>query len=246
MASIVAEHLWETFPEKAFQDHKTGIAVLYCSYKRGEEQRDVNLLAALLKQLAQGQQLIPEPVKSLYEHHKTRKSRPSSDEISTSLLATSKSYSQVFIIIDALDECRDDDGTRAKLLSRIRNLQTQSNVKLMATSRLITKIEQEFEKDIRLDVRASNDDVERYLDSQMSRLPSCVLERPSLQQRIKTDIIKAADGMLVTSSVFLDLQILNSHAGFSLLDCIWTHLRTSQQRRPSILPYKCFRKVQKH
>ena len=77
------------------------------------------------------------------------------------------------------------------LLSRIRNLQTQSNVKLMATSRLITKIEEEFKNDIRLE------DVERYLDSQMPRLPSCVLERPSLQQRIKTDITKAADGMLV-------------------------------------------------
>jgi Cdc6-like AAA superfamily ATPase len=218
MASIVVEHLWKTFPEKAFPDHITGIAVLYCSYKGGEEQRDVNLLSALLKQLVQGQQLIPEPVKNLYDLHKRRQSRPSLDEISKSLLAIFKSYSEVFIINDALDECRDDDGTRTKLLSRIRNLQTHSNVKLMATSRLITKIEQEFKKDIRLDVRASNEDVERYLDSQMSQLPSCVLERPSLQQRIKTDIIKAADGMLVTFSVFLSLQILNSYAGFFLLD----------------------------
>jgi len=220
MASIVVEHLWKTFPEQAFPDHKTGIAVLYCSYKGGEEQRDVKFLSALLKQLAQGQQLIPEPVKSLYDLHEKRRSRPSLEEISASLLAVIQSYSQVFVTIDGLDECRDDDDTRTKLLSTIRNLQTLSKVKLMATSRFIVKIEKEFEKDIRIDVRASNEDVERYLDSQMSRLPSCVSERPNLQQRIKTEITKAVDGMLVASSMFLGLQILNSHAGFSLLDYI--------------------------
>jgi hypothetical protein len=84
-----------------------------------------------------------------------------------------------------------------KMLSEIRNLQTQSNIKLMATSRLIPEIEQEFETNIRLEVRAISEDIERYIDSQMSQMPSFVLKDPGLQQRIKTDIAKAADGMLV-------------------------------------------------
>jgi Cdc6-like AAA superfamily ATPase len=197
MASIVGENLWETFPEKTFPNHRSGIAFLYCSYGRRTEQTAVNLLSALLKQLVQEQPLIPEPVKELYNYHINRKTRPSFDEFSTSLLAITKSCSQVFIIIDALDECRDDDGTRMKLLSKIRNLQTQSNIKLMATSRLIPEIEKEFETDIRLEVQAIGEDIERYLDKQMSRLPSFVSKIPSLPQRIKTDIIKAADGMSV-------------------------------------------------
>jgi hypothetical protein len=46
--------------------------------------------------------------------------------------------------LDALDECREDDGTRMNLLLEIRKLQAQSNMKLMATSRFIAEIEQEF------------------------------------------------------------------------------------------------------
>jgi len=194
MASIVVEHLWETFPEKTFLNHKTGIAFLYCSYGRREEQKAVNLLSAVLKQLAQEQPLIP-TVEALYSDHVKHRTRPSFDEVSKSLHAIIERYSQVFVVVDALDECRDDDGTRRKLLSEIRNLQSQFNVKLMATSRFIPEIEHEFETDIRLEVRAIDEDVEQYLDSQMSRLRSFVIRSPTLPQLIKTNITKAADGM---------------------------------------------------
>lgn len=191
----MVEHLWETFPEKTFSNHKTGLAFLYCSYGRREEQKAVTLLSAALKQLVQGQPLIPEPIKALYDDHIKRRTRPSFDEVSKSLHSIIECYSQVFVVVDALDECRDDDGTRSKLLSEIRNLQSQSNVKLMATSRLIPEIEHEFETDIRLEVRAIDEDVEQYLDSQMSRLRGFVIRSPTLRQLIKTNITKAADGI---------------------------------------------------
>jgi hypothetical protein len=193
MASIVVEHLLEAFPEKTFSEHLTGIAFLYCSYGRREEQKSANLLSALLKQLVQGQPLIPEPVKDLYNNHVNRRTRPLFDEVSKSLSFITKSYSQVFIVVDALDECTN--GTCMELLSEIRNLQSQSNTKLMATSRFIATITQEFKEDINLEIRAVDEDIERCLDSQMSRLPSFVLRSPSLPQLIKAGITKAADGM---------------------------------------------------
>jgi hypothetical protein len=195
MASIVVEHLWETFPEKTFSNQKTGIAFLYCSYGRREEQKAVNLLSAFLKQLVQEQPLIPEHLKALYDNHVKHRTRPSIDEVSKSLHSIIESYSQVFVVVDALDECRDDDGTRKKLLSEIRSLQSQSNVKMMATSRFIPEIEREFEADSRLEVRAIDEDVEQYLDGQMSRLRGFVIRSPTLPQLIKTNITKAADGM---------------------------------------------------
>jgi Cdc6-like AAA superfamily ATPase len=193
IASIVVEHLWETFPEKTFSNHKTGVAFLYCSYGRRKEQRAVNLLSALLKQLVQGQSLIPTPVKALYDDHVKRKTRPSFDEVSESLQSTIKSYSQVFVVIDALDECTDD--ACKELLSEIRHLQTQSNTKVMATSRFIATIMQKFKDDINLEIRANDEDVERYLDGQMLHLRSFVMQSRTLPQLIKTNITKAADGM---------------------------------------------------
>jgi hypothetical protein len=93
MASIVVEHLWEIFPKETFQDHKTSIAFLYCSYGRREEQNAHNLLCALLKQLVQEQRLIPTSVKDLYEHHVHRNTRPSFEEVSKSLISVINSCS---------------------------------------------------------------------------------------------------------------------------------------------------------
>lgn len=195
MASIVVERLLEAFPERDFLKHKTGVVFLYCSYRRHAEQKAANLLSALLKQLVQEQPLIPKPVRQLYDDHAKRGTLPLSDEISTLLLDIIKNFSKVFIVIDALDECRDDDGTRGKLLSEIRNLQAQSDINLMATSRLIPEIKQKFERDICLEVRAIDEDVKQYLDSQMSHLRSFVRENPTLLRLIKTSITKAVDGM---------------------------------------------------
>jgi hypothetical protein len=65
----------------------------------------------------------------------------------------------------------------------------------MATLRFIATITQEFKEDINLEVQASNEDVERYLDGQLSRLPSFVSQSPGLLQLIKAGIIEAVDGM---------------------------------------------------
>jgi len=81
------------------------------------------------------------------------------------------------------------------LLSGIRYLQTQSNIKLMATSRLIHKIKQSFSNNIRQEIRASNDDVEQYLKGQMPQLLSYALEDLSLTQLIIESITQAVNGM---------------------------------------------------
>jgi hypothetical protein len=39
----------------------------------------------------------------------------------------------------------------------------------------------------------------RYLDGHMSSLPSFVLRSPDLQEEVKTDIVKAVEGMYVPS-----------------------------------------------
>jgi Cdc6-like AAA superfamily ATPase len=190
--AIIVDYL-----EKKFEnDPKVGIAYLYCNFRRQQEQRPSDLLTSLLKQLTQRQIPLPEAVKYLYERHKFKGTRPSLDEIVRVLYSTVTSYSRLFILIDALDECQVSDGSQGKLLTEIFNLQAKAGVNLFTTSRFIPEILSEFKgKSIKLEIRASNGDVERYLDGHMSMLPSCVLRNPGLQGKIKTEIIKAVDGM---------------------------------------------------
>jgi hypothetical protein len=172
------------------------VAYVYCDFKRQNEQTLEHLLASVLKQLAQGRPSLPESVKSLYDQ-KAKKSRPSVDDTLTVLQSVAADYSRVFIVIDALDECRAKDGCRTQLLSKLSNLQTKCGTNLFATSRYIPEIMMEFKQAPLLEIRANEQDVWRYIDGRISRLPSFVRNSQDLQQEIKTEIVKAVDGMYV-------------------------------------------------
>jgi len=164
-------------------------------FRRQDEQKIDDLLTSLLKQLAEGQLSLPVTVKELYNRHKTKRTRPSLDEISTSLQAVAALYSRVFLIIDALDECQAFHGYRKRFLSEMWSLQNKTGVNLFATSRFIPEITEMFNESMQLEIRASTQDIWRYLDSHMPQLPGCVLCSSDLQEEIKTDIIKAVNGM---------------------------------------------------
>ena len=193
LASIVVDELTTHFSN----DPAIGIAYIYCNFRRQEEQKIDNLLASLLKQLAESQPSLPGTVKDLYDRHKTKQTRPSLEEISRSLQAVTTLYSRVFIIVDALDECQISDGCRQKFLLGLFNLQAKCGANLFATSRLISSIEKEFEGNPILEIRASDEDVRRYLEGHMFRLPGFVVRSLELQEEIKTRIVKAVDRMYV-------------------------------------------------
>jgi hypothetical protein len=71
LTSIVVENL-----TTRFQSNKSiGIAYLYCNFRQQDIQKIVDLLASLLKQLAEWQSSLPTSVKDLYNQHKTKRTR---------------------------------------------------------------------------------------------------------------------------------------------------------------------------
>jgi Cdc6-like AAA superfamily ATPase len=199
LTSIVVEELTTRFST----DPTVGITYIYCNFRRQDEQKIDDLLTSLLKQLSESQPSLPGTVKDLYNRHKTKRTRPSLDEISRSLQAVATLYSRVFVIIDALDECQASYGCREKFLSEIFNLQTKTGANLFTTSRFIPEIAEKFDEGLRLEIRASNQDVQRYLDGYMSQLPGYVLRSSDLQDEIKTNITKAVNGMCVIPNILL-------------------------------------------
>jgi hypothetical protein len=75
------------------------------------------------------------------------------------------------------------------------NLQARTGAKLLATSRPVPDIEIEFRESLSLEIVASDEDAKRYLDGHMSQLLPFVSRRPNLQDAIKTEITRAAEGM---------------------------------------------------
>lgn len=220
LTSIVIEYLHDKFRKADAQgdnqngDSDIGIAYLYCNFKRQHEQQAEDLLASLLKQLTQIRTSLPDGLKSLYNEHKCKGTRMSLDEISRTLQSVAAMYSRVFIIVDALDECQATGHCRTRFLTEIFDLQAKCGVNIFATSRFIPEVIEKFGDSISLEIRASEQDVQKYIDGHISHLPSFVRCRPDLQEEIKTAIINAVDGMYVVPST-LSSNVL-SWLGFYL------------------------------
>lgn len=191
LTSIIVEDLDTQFQN----DPSIGIAYIYFNFKEQEKQNLEEILASLLKQLCQSRSSLPDTMVSLYNKHKDKRTRPLSDEVSRSLQSVAALYSRVFIAIDALDECKDADGCRSKLLSEICNLQAEAEASLFITSRPIPDIETKFQRCLSREIIASKEDVCRYIDGHMSRLPVFVMNNPELQEQIKTEVSGAVQGM---------------------------------------------------
>ena len=180
-----------------FQREDVGIACIYCSYKEPHEQTTTNLIASLVQQLVQRRRIVPEDVSYVYKCHIRTQTRPSLREWSDLLQSQVHSFSKVFFIIDALDECIESNGTRESLIAEIQKL--QPSIHLLVTSRHIASIEREFEKAARLEILANDEDVRRYLEGRIEsgRLKLHVRADPTLRDVIISTLVEKARGMCV-------------------------------------------------
>jgi len=115
---------------------------------------------------------------------------PSLDVIRAALTSETGTYSKVFVIVDALDEC-PEGGIRESLLEELRAL--AHNVRLLVTSRDIPSIAQHFHGAKRLDIFADDRDVQEYVRGRIGQ----ATRRPvkELQERVITTITEKARGM---------------------------------------------------
>jgi Cdc6-like AAA superfamily ATPase len=190
MSALVVNHLRETPPR--YED--TGVAVLYCSYSMREEQTKEKLLAGLLRQLINHQHAEWEKIQAFYGRCKSAGRRPSFSELSGLLQRVAGTYSRVFIVLDALDECEDTE--RLPLLSELRRLQPLlPSLKLMFTFRPHVDVTDTFTAAVTCEIRADFWDLEHYISEQLPRLSSHVKQTAGLRDEVIQGIIKAADGM---------------------------------------------------
>ncbi|RPA71970.1 hypothetical protein BJ508DRAFT_232015, partial [Ascobolus immersus RN42] len=185
------------------------IAYIYCSFQRKSEQRLANLLASLVRQLSdQVNGPFCTGLEILYNRHARKKTRPTVSELSSLLEELVGRFKKTIFIIDALDECLDNHGSaRREILSEIRRLEADhSSVYFFATSRNIPDVLAEFEKTtfLSLEIRATDQDIERFLDAKMPDLRSFVHRQPKLKDEIKARIVKAVEGMFLLAQLYME------------------------------------------
>lgn len=191
MAAIAIDGL-----SKKVRSGAVGLAYVYCNYKAQVDQNAANLLAAILKQLVQARPSIAEPVERLHKQHAYQKTTPSLEEIFNALQSVCTQYSRLYIVIDALDECPDGEGNRNQFLAKLRDLQSRAgDLRVMTTSRFIPSIMDEFSAALRLEIRASDEDIKQFVAGQIYRLPKCIQRDNMLQDMVQEKILHAVDGL---------------------------------------------------
>ncbi len=190
MSAIAIDHLCRTT-----RSDDMGVAYMFCSYKSQNDQSAASLFAALLKQLVQSRPEITAPVTQMHELHLKRGSKPSSSDILQALQSIFSAYTTIFIVVDALDECSDRDGARGQLIDKLHELQTRKDIRLLFTSRFMPEITRKFHSKSTLEIRASKEDVRRFVAGQIPRLPGCIRRDEDLKLAVQNKIVEAADGM---------------------------------------------------
>ncbi|KAF1972853.1 hypothetical protein BU23DRAFT_580629 [Bimuria novae-zelandiae CBS 107.79] len=90
---------------------------------------------------------------------------------------------------------------------KLRELQSKTGLRLMATSRFIpdiVEVVEEFKGMPKLEVRADDADVKRYVAGQIKRLPGCIRRDDNLQELVQNKIVEAVDGMFLLAGLHVD------------------------------------------
>lgn len=171
------------------------VVFIYCNYKRQSEQSIKHMLVSLLRQVVDIHEGIPQIVQDLYIAHARKRTTPSTHEVEGILRGVAKGLLGLTVLVDALDEC--EPQTCRDFLSAVEELRKQCNVRLLATSRFLPDIQSHpaILGQPSLEVRASDQDVEKYIRSRVGGFRSRFASKHDLLETLVSSIIDATGGM---------------------------------------------------
>ncbi|KAJ7572212.1 hypothetical protein C8J56DRAFT_1035669 [Mycena floridula] len=202
---------------QSIADSTMAVLYIYCDYNYHGDQTPTQLLGALLKQLVQHRHSISDHLLTLHTTCLSRRANPTITELITALHTEASLYSHVHIIVDALDECSEDN--QARELFYPQGLSTlPDNVHILITSRDILSISQEFHSTPRIPIEADNKDLQTYIKG---RITTDI----KLKRLVKGDIVLEAE---------IIKQVIINAAGMFLQACLHLDALASQLSRRSL------------
>jgi hypothetical protein len=190
---MVVDHL-----SAGFRNNKDiGVACIYLNHKEANDQTPLKLLAGLWRQLVLNRD-ISSDAKELYQEHREKGTVPSLQEVVGILSSSLKEFSQVYIVIDAIDEYPEDQ--RFILLKHLAEQMGLSlSVNLMVTSRPHVPAGPTLPNVEIFEIGAMPEDIHKFVNARIdssSRLSKYVQRQPKLREDIHSKIgSKSVDGM---------------------------------------------------
>ncbi|KAJ7577221.1 hypothetical protein C8J56DRAFT_799083, partial [Mycena floridula] len=157
------------------------VVCIYCDYNQQNDQTPTQLLGSILGQLVEPRESISHHLLSLHRTCMSQKRHPTIPELMDALRQEIPSYSSVYIVVDALDECSNktqDLFVSTKPDGGLRSL--SDTVQILITSRNILSIAQALDGQTCLGIEAQDQDLHTYIKAR-------IMEDKELKRLIKND-----------------------------------------------------------
>jgi hypothetical protein len=207
-SSAVIHHLQELHLE----DPRTATIYFFFDFRDSHKQNCTNMVRSLIVQLSGVRPDTPESLKSLRRFYNTN-SQPRKDALVKAIQDTTKGFSDVYLIIDALDECPEEENQRDDLLSMLKTIHgwSQANLHMLLTSRMVPSITVQLEELFEAPVPGSgvinlehhqsdiDGDITVFIDNKLKTGKYQILckARKDIEAEIKDTLVKKANGMHV-------------------------------------------------
>ncbi|KAL9036456.1 MAG: hypothetical protein Q9180_004290, partial [Flavoplaca navasiana] len=173
-------------------------------FKERETQTPENLLAGACVQLAQQSSgPLPRALVDVHESHSKLRTRPNCAEVLKILDEVVHDFNTVYLVIDALDESSEQN--RNTLLKQTKAL--SGNIRLLVTTRHVDDIVNRFRNCPRIEIRATDADLTKYISSRVStenRLGRILRDHPPLENQLCKRVTAKADGMFLAAKFHMD------------------------------------------
>jgi hypothetical protein len=181
---------------------KIAVAYFYFDFNNEKKQKPENFLSSLLVQLASpSRRHVPKALKDLYTGSKDivegKTPPPTLDGMYGTLASLISAFDQVYICLDALDECTD----RKRLLDLLKRILKQSltSLHILATSRKERDLEASLTKMVTECIDLQNAevdaDIQSYIEDQLSKDWELTEPPVEIKEDIKEALMKNAKGM---------------------------------------------------
>jgi hypothetical protein len=170
-------------------------AYWYFQFSNQETQRVRNMLRSLVRQLCPTP--IPEALRGLWDEHNRRGSEPDSKALQSVFQNIISSYQgDVFLVLDALDECPESANSRERtlLLEVITSLVAScKNVHVLATSRRELDIKAKLEQFLTLDLESNlKADLEMFVRTKVAEGQSSCFD-DNLRVHVIDELLRIAE-----------------------------------------------------
>jgi len=167
------------------REEDLAVAWLYCDHGARREQTVINMMGAILKRLAGSE--IPEDIRRAFQEER----RPLLPELMRILKIAIASLPQVFICIDALDECLPE--TLAELLKSLQDIVRASpGTRIFLTGRphvreiIQNYFSEENQEAVVVPVSPKSGDIKNYLEWRLDR----DTDREAMSDDLREDIVR--------------------------------------------------------